>query len=102
MGEGVQHKAAEALKSRGWLVRVYYGNKSVFTYCCIGTELLYLSMYILHFVTRSPNQELAHLIMGLSLLCIPAWFVKQIVNVVQFWNSAYSIAEYDCIRRSKK
>ncbi len=99
-GGGVQHKAAESLKSRGWLVRVYYGKKSVFTYCCIGTELLYLSMYMLHFI--SPNQQLAHLVMGFSLLCLPAWFVKQIVNVVQICDGAYSIAEYDIIQKSKK
>ncbi len=102
MGEEVQHKAAESLKSRGWLVRVYYGKKSVFTYCCIGTELLYLSMYMFHFVSRSPNKELAHLTLGFSLLCVPAWFVKQIVNIVQFCDGAYSIAEYDCVKKSSK
>jgi phosphatidylglycerophosphate synthase len=36
-------------KDRTWLLRLYYGVYPFFGFCCIGTELFYILLYVLHF-----------------------------------------------------
>ena len=45
-GAGKHHKDAAA--SRSGLVKLYYTNKIVFAYCCIGAELLWVALYALN------------------------------------------------------
>lgn len=41
------HKTVAA--ERNWLLKVYYGNYPFFGYCCVGTEVFYILLYVLHF-----------------------------------------------------
>lgn len=56
------HKTVAA--ERNVLLRVYYGNYAFFGFCCVGTELFYILLYVLHFfpTTLIPglNVPLAH------------------------------------------
>ncbi|CAM9648702.1 unnamed protein product, partial [Scytosiphon promiscuus] len=44
------HKSTATLKRRSILIRTYYDNLFFFAFCCIGTELLYVLLYLLHFL----------------------------------------------------
>lgn len=43
------HKSAEALEHRNALLRWYYSVYPLFGYCCVGTELFYVLLYVYHF-----------------------------------------------------
>lgn len=46
------HKATTTLRRRNALIRTYYDNLPFFAFCCIGTELFYVLLYLLHFISR--------------------------------------------------
>jgi CDP-diacylglycerol--inositol 3-phosphatidyltransferase len=50
------HKSKEALKHRNPLLQWYYSVYPLFGYCCVGTELFYVLLYILHFY---PNETIS-------------------------------------------
>lgn len=47
---GRPHKAADTLADRNIITRLFYGCYPFFAYCCVGTELFYVSLYLLAFV----------------------------------------------------
>lgn len=47
------HKSKEALEKKNWLVRKYYEIYPLFAYCCVGAEVFYLLLYLLHFLPDS-------------------------------------------------
>ena len=47
------HKSKEALEKKNWLVRKYYEIYPLFAYCCVGAEVFYLLLYLLHFLPES-------------------------------------------------
>ncbi|CAN0077076.1 unnamed protein product, partial [Ectocarpus sp. 12 AP-2014] len=46
------HKSTATLKRRNILIRTYYDNLPFFAFCCIGAELFYVLLYLLHFVSE--------------------------------------------------
>lgn len=42
------HKSKEALEHRNPLLQWYYSIYPLFGYCCVGTELFYILLYVLH------------------------------------------------------
>uniref|UniRef100_A0A0D6R1Z4 CDP-diacylglycerol--inositol 3-phosphatidyltransferase n=1 Tax=Araucaria cunninghamii TaxID=56994 RepID=A0A0D6R1Z4_ARACU len=94
--------------SKSWLVKNYYQHRPFMGYCCIGAEVLYLILYLL------AEDEPASVIkvfmaalkrksplMFLSLLALPGWAIKQIVNVAQLKTAADICVMYD-LRRNEK
>lgn len=50
---GRPHKAADTLADRNIITRLFYGCYPFFAFCCIGTELLYVSLYLLVFIPEA-------------------------------------------------
>lgn len=46
------HKATSTLRRRNQLIRAYYDNLFLFAFCCIGTELFYVTLYALRFMAK--------------------------------------------------
>lgn len=47
---GRHHKAADTLADRNVITRLFYGCYPFFAFCCVGTELFYVALYLLVFV----------------------------------------------------
>ena len=43
------HKSKESLQNRNALLQWYYSIYPLFGYCCVGTELFYILLYVLRF-----------------------------------------------------
>lgn len=43
------HKSDESLAHRNPILRWYYSIYPLFGYCCVGTEMFYVLLYVLHF-----------------------------------------------------
>lgn len=44
------HKSKEALEHRNPILKWYYSVYVLFGYCCVGTELFYVLLYVIHHV----------------------------------------------------
>lgn len=47
-GEG-HHKSEATLEKRNVVLRCYYAVPFLFAYCCVGAELFYVLLYVMHF-----------------------------------------------------
>lgn len=47
---GRHHKAADTLADRNVIIRLFYGCYPFFAFCCVGTELFYVALYLLVFI----------------------------------------------------
>ena len=83
------HKSKESLLHRNALLQWYYSIYPLFGYCCVGTELFYVLLYLLHFYQ---HQNITNLCW---YGCFPACIMKQLVNVVQLASASYAIASMD-------
>lgn len=50
---GRHHKAADTLADRNVITRLFYGCYPFFAFCCVGTELFYVALYLLVFVPEA-------------------------------------------------
>lgn len=83
------HKSKEALEHRNALLQWYYSIYPLFGYCCVGTEVFYILLFVTHF---QPNRLLEQIcFMG----CFPACVLKQVVNVVQLASAMECMAAAD-------
>jgi CDP-diacylglycerol--inositol 3-phosphatidyltransferase len=92
------HKSKEALENRNALLKWYYSIYPLFGYCCVGTEVFYILLFVIHKV-NFPHEILASIAF---YGCLPACVMKQIVNVAQLLSAAYTIAERDALKRNKE
>jgi CDP-diacylglycerol--inositol 3-phosphatidyltransferase len=111
------------VKSRSWLVRMYYRNRMFMGVCCISCEVLYLSLYALDWKqfrewpvlpVALPERLLrdlpdtAGLEKGLPLaavtaaLSLPGFLVKQIINCFQLRSSMQALVQYDKDREAQE
>lgn len=80
------------------LLHLYYNNRIVLGLVCLGNELFYVFLYMQYYfpVVTLPfiGEEIAlfHL---LVILCAPVFLLKQVINVIQMWNSAIVICEWE-------
>ncbi|TMW60212.1 hypothetical protein Poli38472_000254 [Pythium oligandrum] len=78
------------------LLRTYYGVYPFFGFCCIGTELFYISLYLLYFdpLFKIPGTEypLEKLCFN---VCLPACVLKNMVNMVKLASAASLVAQDD-------
>lgn len=81
---------------RNWLLRVYYSNYPFFGFCCVGTEVFYILLYVLHFFPKAlipvADVPLAHLC---YYVCLPACVLKNLINIAQLTSAAHSVAVED-------
>ncbi|CAM9693639.1 unnamed protein product [Ascophyllum nodosum] len=88
---GQPHKSTSTLRRRSFLIRAYYENLALFSFCCIGAELFYALLYLLHFWPReSPYFD--PLRRACYWVCLPACVLKQVVNVAQMFSAARALA----------
>ncbi|CBJ25954.1 CDP-diacylglycerol-inositol 3-phosphatidyltransferase [Ectocarpus siliculosus] len=85
------HKSTATLKRRNMLIRTYYDNLPFFAFCCIGAELFYVLLYLLHFVSEE-SRAFAPLRTSCFWLCLPACVLKQFVNIAQIFSAASCLA----------
>jgi CDP-diacylglycerol--inositol 3-phosphatidyltransferase len=89
--------------SSNWLVNVYYNRKVLFTVCA-GTELWYVSLYMMHF-TSGPMLTLGGTTIGLwraaSYACTPLFAFKQLTNIVQLYMACEALVEDDEKKRKE-
>eukprot|EP01035_Chromulina_nebulosa_P025467 gene25468-33236_t len=90
MSVSAHHKSKEALEHRNPILKWYYSVYILFGYCCVGTEIFYVLLYVLKHV----EVPLLHQICFYG--CLPACVLKQIVNVIQLLSAADAIAQIDC------
>lgn len=90
------HKSKESLQNRNALLQWYYSIYPLFGYCCVGTELFYILLYVLRF---HPDPVI-HQICFYG--CFPACAMKQIVNVAQLFSAMDNVARIDAAERNEK
>jgi CDP-diacylglycerol--inositol 3-phosphatidyltransferase len=106
-GSGSHHKSETGNAGRHFLVRWFYKYYWFFGYLCVGTEFMYITLYIRMQYIRSlgfQNNIVDYtaiftkqsIVIDLFLaVCIPACLAKQSVNVSQLLSACYAIAQYD-------
>ncbi|TDH69414.1 hypothetical protein CCR75_002854 [Bremia lactucae] len=94
------HKVISA--KRNILLRFYYGFYPFFGFCCVGAELFYILLYVLHFnptlllpVFNIPVLQLCYYV------CLPACVSKNLINLAQLCSAAHSIASEDVANANK-
>ncbi|CAM9620996.1 unnamed protein product [Pylaiella littoralis] len=85
------HKSTVTLKRRNILIRTYYDRLPFFAFCCIGTELFYVLLYLLRFVSPG-SRAFAPLRKICFWGCLPACVLKQLINVAQIGSAARTLA----------
>lgn len=94
------HKSKEALADRNFVLRAYYGFYPLFAYLCVGAELTYVALYVLH-------HDPAFAVGPLKLMPItqyvffPACVMKNVVNMAQFGSAAQNLAERDFMKKAR-
>lgn len=89
------HKSKDSLLHRNPLLQWYYSIYPLFGYCCVGTEVFYILLYILHFYQNETIEKICY------FGCLPACILKQLVNIVQFTSAAECIAAADAKSANK-
>ena len=102
------HKSEKGNEGRHFLVQWFYKYYWFFGYLCVGTEFSYILVYIqcqLDQTSTNPLTLLGLLPLSLFLvqrlvsialsICLPACFLKQLVNVAQLCSACHAIAVYD-------
>eukprot|EP01039_Chlorochromonas_danica_P011034 gene11034-12284_t len=98
------HKSKEALEHRNALLQWYYSIYPLFGYCCVGTEVFYVLLYVLHFLASSSEAASWYpLLRSLCFVgCLPACVLKQLVNVVQLTSAMEALAAQDAQEANEK
>ncbi|CAM9727986.1 unnamed protein product, partial [Hapterophycus canaliculatus] len=94
------HKSTTTLRRRSILIRTYYDNLLFFAFCCIGTELLYVLLYLLHFLPES-SRAFDPMRKVCLWLCLPACVLKQLINVTQIFSAARTLALDELDQRNR-
>ena len=78
-------------ESQSPVVRFYYQHRLFMGFCCICCEVLYLSLYLLHFpgFQRWPPAILV------AVLAVPGFALKQFINCVQLWTAMQQLVATD-------
>lgn len=94
-------------KDELWILRLYYGSKTVLFVLCAANELFFVALYLLSFPPRSPPRlgylygiplSYPYLLAAFSL---PLCSLKQIINVVQMAKAAIVLADSDVLDRQR-
>lgn len=83
------HKAKDVLENRNFILKSYYAIYPLFGYCCVGTEVFFVLLYVLH------HFETPWLKVACFYGCFPACVLKQIINLAQLQSAMENIALVD-------
>ncbi|KAK8970839.1 CDP-diacylglycerol--inositol 3-phosphatidyltransferase 1 [Platanthera guangdongensis] len=82
------HKDIEDKSS--WLLRAYYQHRYFMAFCCVGSEVLYIILFLIH---KNQDESLISVSMNAAKKSLPllvlltlslfGWGIKQLVNVIQ-------------------
>ncbi|XP_068656712.1 CDP-diacylglycerol--inositol 3-phosphatidyltransferase 1-like [Aristolochia californica] len=91
--------------STSWLFRMYYGNRLFLAFCCVGSEVLYIILFLL---AENQSEDLidvltsalkqGSLVSFLAVLAFLGWTIKQLINVIQLKTAADVCVVYDMKR----
>lgn len=70
---GRPHKAADTLADRNIITRLFYGCYPFFAFCCVGTELFYVFLYLLAFVPEAALEIGNGVTVSLHAVGFEAW-----------------------------
>ncbi|XP_042378516.1 probable CDP-diacylglycerol--inositol 3-phosphatidyltransferase 2 [Zingiber officinale] len=91
--------------SSSWLFKLYYGNRLFMGFCCVGSEVLYVILYLLagekseSLISVYLNALRMNTLLSLLLLLVSiGWAIKQVVNVIQMKSAADSCVNHDTKR----
>mmetsp|Transcript_1375 Transcript_1375/g.1863 ORF Transcript_1375/g.1863 Transcript_1375/m.1863 type:complete len:234 (+) Transcript_1375:128-829(+) len=99
--EGRHHKS---VAGRNFVLRAYYEIYFFFGFCCVGTEVFYLALYVLYFcpncnfISIPPLGIAWPLAQANVMLGVPACLIKQFVNVCQLASAVMAICGDDAER----
>ncbi|KAL0908182.1 hypothetical protein M5K25_022659 [Dendrobium thyrsiflorum] len=87
-----------------WLLRAYYQHRYFMAFCCVGSEVLYIILFLIHesqdesliFVCVNATKHSLPLLV-LFTLALFGWGIKQIVNIIQSPRS--SVANFAIVLR---
>lgn len=88
-----------------WVLNMYYTNNKVLFLFCAFNELFFVGLYLCSFPLKTPP-NLGYLY-GIPLsyatliviVTFPLWLGKQIINVIQMYRAAQTLAETDVMER---
>ncbi|XP_058102654.1 CDP-diacylglycerol--inositol 3-phosphatidyltransferase 1-like [Magnolia sinica] len=94
--------------STNWLLKTYYGHRLFMAYCCVGTEVLYIILFLL---AENHSENLvdvlvksvksSSLLLFLVTLALFGWMIKQAVNIIQMKTAADVCVLCDVNRRKR-
>lgn len=106
LGSKTSHK--DMGDSKSFLLSAYYKYRIFMGYCCIGSEVLYIMLYLLQNPTgnlleavKLASQEQSVLFF-IGVLAAPGCAIKQWINILQMKAAADVTVEYDLVRDSQK
>ncbi|KAJ6386088.1 hypothetical protein OIU77_029119 [Salix suchowensis] len=94
--------------STNWLFKAYYGNRMFMAYCCVGCEVLYISLFLL---VQNETEKLmdvlkasiteGSLVSVLVVLSLFGWAIKQLVNIIQMKTAADVCVLHDINKKER-
>jgi CDP-diacylglycerol--inositol 3-phosphatidyltransferase len=106
LGSKTSHK--DMSDSKSWLLSAYYKYRIFMGFCAVGSEVLFVVLYLLPNPTGDLLEaiKLAYqeqsILFFIGLIAAPGFAIKQWINVVQMKAAADITIEYDIIRDSMK
>lgn len=90
------HKSHKEIQSESTLLKLYYHNRFILGFTCLGNELFYIFLYMMYFY---PNLRIIGTSMELFsvavILCFPVFLFKQVLNIIQLKYSAIEIVSME-------
>ena len=85
-GDG-HHKSDSTLEKRNIVLRCYYAVPFLFAYCCVGAELFYVLLYVMHFYPHPILYQVSGTVLCCTVLCctVLSCAVLFLVVVVTLW-----------------
>lgn len=74
-----------------WVLKAYYTNRKVLFAFCLGNEAFFLFAYMLQYPDAFPYA----LSLMLAVIAFPICVIKNVINVVQLYESAKDLAKLD-------
>ena len=89
-----QHKKVS--RSTPYLLRVYYENRTILGLLCLFNELFYIFAYMNYFFgwILIPFTDISFFYLA-TVVCLPLYSLKQIINVIQLCNSSLEIVTWE-------
>ncbi|KAJ1941702.1 phosphatidylinositol synthase 1 (CDP-alcohol phosphatidyltransferase1) [Linderina macrospora] len=75
-----------------WVLKAYYTDRRVLFGFCFGNEAFFMLIYLVEYLTNSLAWYCG---VGLAVVAFPVCVIKNVINVVQLYESAKDLAKLD-------